>query len=54
MKEHLKEHLKVLRGADLDLLLKQIDLVLLLDQLLLLLGNLRYKTQYSHSDIACI
>lgn len=30
-------------GADLDLLLEQVDLVLLLYQLLLLLGNLRHK-----------
>lgn len=38
------EDVKVLRGADLDLLLKQVDLVLLLDQLLLLFGDLRQKT----------
>lgn len=48
------EHLKVLRGADLNLLLKQVDLVLLLDKLLLLLSNLRHKTEYSHTHIACI
>lgn len=30
-------------GADLDLLLKHVDFVLLLDQLLLLFGNLRHK-----------
>lgn len=30
-------------GPDLDLLLKQVDLVLLLYQLLLLLGDLRHK-----------
>lgn len=35
---------KVLRGADLDLLLKQVDLVLLLYQLLLLLGDLKQST----------
>lgn len=42
---------KVVRGADLDLLLKQVDLVLLLDELLLLLGDLRHrKTRHTTSE----
>lgn len=32
-----------MKEADLDLLLKHVDFVLLLDQLLLLFGNLRHK-----------
>lgn len=45
---------EVLRGADLDLLLEQVDLVLLLDQLLLLLGDLRHKTRtFSHASRMC-
>lgn len=37
--------MKVFPGDDLHLLLEQVDLVLLLDQLLLLLCNLRHKEQ---------
>lgn len=39
--ERLEEVRNVCKGAYLDLLLEQVDLVLLLYQLLLLLGNLR-------------
>lgn len=34
---------RVVAGADLDLLLEHVDLVLLLDQLLLLFGDLRHR-----------